>query len=429
MGKKVKQKGVCCNPFHDQNHQKYVFLFDITKTLVAFAKKRKINLKLNQKICKACRHKIYCRREFRDENTAERIVDQPSTSSGITAARSSCQSAVTDMDYVDSLIGFESSSNDDDDFAVDEVDIEAVKKCTNELLYHLDLNKLDETKVYRKSYQLDLFNNLTTRLGQCLFSQVSAVINSNIIVEQLKDKFKQTVSRDVKMKILSLLPKEWSFRTIQSIFNASFYMINQSKKLVEKYGILCDTTKKLGMKIPENTVKKVKEFYCSDEISRACPGLRDFVKFYDENGEKVKVQRRLILMNLREAYEMFKIQNQNEKIGFSKFASLRPPECVLANSTHGIHTTCVCIYHQNVKLIFHALQKNEIVDQTKTYRELMQMLLCSESNDNCRLNKCILCPGIDGNDQQEGLRLTLLHQFEDKLIEKITFKQWMNAGS
>lgn len=427
-----KGDGDCCNPFSDKKHRKFVAVFGVSENLIESAKRRKIELKSNQVICKACRHKIYNRNECIDENIAV-----PSTSSGISEATSSRQTTVTDMDYVDSLIDFESVdiseslSHDDNDFDVETIDIEAVKKCTNDLLYNLDLDKMDPMKMRGKKYQLDLFFNLTNRLSQCLFRHVTAAITNSKIVEQLKEKFEQTDSRNMKMKILSLLPKEWSIRRIQDTFNknASFRTINQSKKLVEKYGILCDTTKKIGSRIPETTLKKIEEFYCSDEISRSCPGMREFVKLYDENGESVKVQRRLILMNIREAYELLKIQNPNDKIGFSKFAAVRPKECVLANATHGIHTTCVCIYHQNVKLIFHALQKIYIVDRTKTYRELMQMLLCSEANDNCRLNKCILCPGIDGNEQQEGLRLLLLHQFEDKLIERITFKQWVNAGS
>ena len=38
------------------------------------------------------------------------------------------------------------------------------------------------------------------------------------------------------------------------------------------------------------------------------------------------------------------------KIGFSKFAELRPKECVIAGSS-GTHSVCVCTTHQNVKLM------------------------------------------------------------------------------
>lgn len=435
MGKVRDQK--CCNPFSVSKHPKYVVIYTISAVLVTFARKRNIDIKKNQVICKACRNKLYKIRENSDENVARSVIDQPSTSSGNLWASSSCQSTVTDMDYVDSLIGGESVENssdedggEDDDFDVSLIDTDAVKKCVNDLLGHLDLKEMDGMKMRGKRYQLELFNNLMKRLSQCLFPKATVVSTNNGIVEKLKDKFEKTSDRNMRMKILSLLPEEWSVRAIKKIFvDASYYMIQQSKKLVKKNGILCDTTKKPGTKIPENILTQVKEFYCSDEISRPCPGMRDFVKLYDNTGEKCKIQRRLVLMNLREAYQLFKIKYPDAKIGFSKFASVRPPQCILAGSAHGIHTTCVCTYHQNIKLMLNALQKLEIVDRAQTYRDLMQMLLCSEPNNNCRLNKCDLCSGIDGNEHQAGLRTVLFERFEEKIIESITFKQWTNSGS
>ena len=47
------------------------------------------------------------------------------------------------------------------------------------------------------------------------------------------------------------------------------------------------------------------DFYKSDEVSRTCPVLREFVKKFNENCEPEKVQRRLVRMNLNEAFELF----------------------------------------------------------------------------------------------------------------------------
>ena len=57
-----------------------------------------------------------------------------------------------------------------------------------------------------------------------------------------------------------------------------------------------------------------------------------------------------MLCNLREAYKQFKKQHPDVKVGFSKFAELRPKECVLAGAT-GTHSVCVCVIYQNVKLM------------------------------------------------------------------------------
>ena len=57
-----------------------------------------------------------------------------------------------------------------------------------------------------------------------------------------------------------------------------------------------------------------------------------------------------MLCNLKEAYKQFKTLHPDIKVGFSKFAELRPKECVLAGAT-GTHSVCVCAIHQNVKLM------------------------------------------------------------------------------
>lgn len=80
------------------------------------------------------------------------------------------------------------------------------------------------------------------------------------------------------------------------------------------------------------------------------PGKKDCVKIRDETGAKLCVQKQLMLINLREMHELFKTENENIKIGFSKFAELRPKNCILAGPK-GTHGVCVCLIHQNVKLM------------------------------------------------------------------------------
>ena len=62
------------------------------------------------------------------------------------------------------------------------------------------------------------------------------------------------------------------------------------------------------------------------------------------------IQKRLILGNLREIYQLFKERFPSQSVGFSKFAKLRPKHCVLAGAS-GTHAVCVCTIHQNVKLM------------------------------------------------------------------------------
>lgn len=61
------------------------------------------------------------------------------------------------------------------------------------------------------------------------------------------------------------------------------------QKLVENSGILCDAKKNIESKsIDQNTIEKVIVFYRSDDVSRACPGIREYVTHEkDGNIEKI----------------------------------------------------------------------------------------------------------------------------------------------
>ena len=80
------------------------------------------------------------------------------------------------------------------------------------------------------------------------------------------------------------------------------------------------------------------------------PGRKYCVSVKQTDGKRVKIQKRLILYNLKEAYLHFKILYPHMKLGFTKFSLLRLKECILADR-HGTHTVCVCKIHQNFKLL------------------------------------------------------------------------------
>ena len=83
-------------------------------------------------------------------------------------------------------------------------------------------------------------------------------------------------------------------------------------------------------------------FYECDDVSRVMPGKKDFVSMKKE-GKRQQIQQRLVLSNLREVYREFKKRFPDQKIGFSKFAELRPKHCILAGAS-GTHAVCVCKY-------------------------------------------------------------------------------------
>lgn len=174
------------------------------------------------------------------------------------------------------------------------------------------------------------------------------------MMPQLKGKFAKTSDRDDRFRILSVLPKSWPVNRIQTEFGTTQHMAKKVKKLVQQQGIMCSQNRKISSRtLPAATIEKVKQFFEDDDVSRPCSGKREY-KTYNENMEKVTKQRRLVLMNLREAYELFCRENKDIKIGFTKFTLCRPPHCILALESYGTHSSCVCIYHQNTTLVCEA---------------------------------------------------------------------------
>ena len=173
--------------------------------------------------------------------------------------------------------------------------------------------------------------------------------NGREMIEQLKEKFTSTTSRSERLTILTVLPERWSVAKVMEDFDVTSYMARSAKKLVEDKGVLSTPNSKAGNPLSGNTLELVRSFFCHDDISRVMPGKKDFISVRNADGEKVHQQKRLVLCNLKE-YHQFKVLHPGVNVGFSKFAQLTPKECVLAGKT-GTHIVCVCVTHQNAKLM------------------------------------------------------------------------------
>ena len=248
------------------------------------------------------------------------------------------------------------------------------------------------------------------------------------VMQQLKDKFRSCEKRSEQLQVLTVLPKSWSIRQIESEFGTSNYMARAAKKLVEEKGILSTPNPKPGKATSEDVVTEIHAFYNSDDISRQMPGKRDCVSM-NVAGEKVKVQKRLILCNLKEAYRKFKDET-NIKIGFSKFASLRPKNVVLPGGS-GTHSVCVCTIHQNVKLMLEGSKISSLpifgelagdnYHQKISYHHLIASLTCNPALPDCFLGNCELC------GDKEKLEMQLSSIFERLDIDEVTYKSWVSV--
>lgn len=168
----------------------------------------------------------------------------------------------------------------------------------------------------------------------------------------------------------------------------------------------------------------VREFYQNDDNSRHLPGITDCLSIKQLDRKPKQIQKRLILCNLKELHKEFQLQYPNLKIIFSKFCHLCTKHCVIAGAT-GTHSVCVCVYHQNVKLIIDGskiplLTKNRDI-KLLDYRDLIKNIMCENPAKSCYFNTCKKCKGI------QVLKNELREIFNENDIDEIQYQQWRNT--
>ena len=139
--------------------------------------------------------------------------------------------------------------------------------------------------------------------------------------------------------------------------------------------------------LAEEEIKLVENFFNRDDISRICPGKRDFLSVKTSEGRELR-QKRLLLVNVNEAYELFKKEEPDLKIGRSKFASLRPRQ-VMPMSLHD-QEVCMCKYHENINMILDGL-KNILPEVPKYSEDLLIQTVCSLNQAKCMDRECQAC--------------------------------------
>lgn len=401
VAKQRKRENVCCNPLsiHGNNINKKIR--EVNTDVFEKAKKLSVNIQIGQSICDKCRLRLL--------HLSESVVAQESDANMEVdfAAESSSRSDEPD-------------EPDEHDISVDYTDKKNVLIALDNLLKTLNMNAIDESKLRNKWYQANVFEKLKMKLLGEVFTNVSDYQNE--IIEQIKGKFGELTEKSEKLKLLSVLPQSWSANKMHNEIGVTKHIAKRIKKLVRKKGIFFNADKKIGRHIGSETIENVINFYRDDEISKVMPGMRDCI-VHKDNMEKVKLQRRLLLFNLREVHELFRKKYPNQKIGFSKFATLRPRECVTAFEKYGTHTVCVCPYHQNCKLMIDCLNNYKVCNE-KDYKVIINLCLCKEENrtDKCYTNQCSKCPGIGHLINQIQSRL------EEEDIDRLKYKQWVTVG-
>ena len=394
----AESKLTCCNPFNISRHawgtRKKNLRF-VTEWMCEKAP----NISIGSKICDTCRRKL-------QTTPIEKLTDDPVEFDAGDDSHE-IEGTVSDFDESHTAEGSSPSAT------AAYVDSTTAISSLNKYLAEVGMTPYTKTKASQPYYPDKKMKETTESMKQLILSEPGD--DDSETIRQLKDKFSKTGKRGEQMQILTVLPQSWSVKKIEKEFGVSNYTARKSKELVKEKGILSTPNPKPGSSLPQETTDLVIQFYESDDVSRVMPGKKDFVSVRKE-GRRVHVQKRLVLSNLKEVYSEFKSQFPNYKVGFSKFAELRPKHCVLAGAS-GTHSVCVCTIHQNVKLMVLAVELREL----PTYHHYIAKILCNPPLPGCYLGDCSVCLGV------AILKDHLTTCLDENLVDHVTFKQWVSV--
>ncbi|KAK3909523.1 DNA-directed RNA polymerase subunit beta [Frankliniella fusca] len=302
----------------------------------------------------------------------------------------------------------------------------------NQALTVFGKSPVDTKKFSRsKTYASEKLQEVESAVKKSAASSSSAIRSENVnkdfdeMLERLVEKFNSVcTTTSEKFMILSILPPNWSRQKVMDTFGCTKYFAQAVERKVERDGILCTPTPKQGKRLSDETEKKVIATYEDDMHGRLMPGKRDY-KSVIIDGKRVQVQKRLLLLTIKELHQLFLEEFPTFQISLSKFAMLRPTYVILDGAS-GTHSVCVCTIHQNVKLMLHGarlgdsvrLQDGEIVQGFKNLEECMSIMLSETPTDECYFGTCTQCPGT------QKIKEKLEEIFNAKMIETVEYKQW-----
>jgi hypothetical protein len=224
----------------------------------------------------------------------------------------------------------------------------------------------------------------------------------------LRSKFSEA-SKMEKLQMLTLKPDSWSTKTTASFFKVSENFVKRARQLKNNGGLLATPPKPNARKLSAETIAQIKRFYEDDEISRQLPGMKENIA-----GQ----QKRLILGNLSEVFSEFKKAYPNTEVGKSSFAALRPKWCVWPGAS-GTHSVCVCVKHQNFKLMCTAAQLPK-----DCYKDFIASSVCSEPSEDCHLGECPQYPNLDGVYQELDSHWFFCFTDQAEEQENVDILQW-----
>lgn len=133
----------------------------------------------------------------------------------------------------------------------------------NQCLGEIGETPVSKHKLQQTKYPKQKIKKITTAMKRVMICDESSgeTDDKGEIIKQLKERFRTTTKNSEKVQILTILPKSWPIRKIQSEFGATNYMARKAKDLVREKGVFATPNPKLGHPIAPKTADLVRGFY------------------------------------------------------------------------------------------------------------------------------------------------------------------------
>lgn len=134
-------------------------------------------------------------------------------------------------------------------------------------------------------------------------------------------------------------------------------------------------TKRQGQIFVERTVTSFFE-----DNSRMCPGKKDCITRHG-----LKKQKMFLNLSVQVLHTKFRALHPSIKISYITFCRLRPFWTVHPKVSS--HDTCLCIKHENMKLLLQALHRAKVIE-VHSPTHLISVLTCERRTEDCLQRKC-----------------------------------------
>ncbi|XP_075525684.1 uncharacterized protein LOC142588499 [Dermacentor variabilis] len=229
--------------------------------------------------------------------------------------------------------------------------------------------------------------------------------------DNLHSAYNRCTSFQERCQLLTLLPRNLTVKYVQEVIpEATRYVIQKSKKMVDEDGVWSTQERYTRCKLQHEDITTVLEYYTMDELdcSRQTPNKKDVVRI-EKEGEKEWVPKRFMTRSLREAFRLYKQAHPASQVGLTKFISLRPKWVKCSPQWQ----VCVCVCCANFQLCLVGLQNAS--GRSLSPDDMQSLCVCQEPTASCFLRNCEHCP-------QDGI--FTLENFDMSSEDEVLIASW-----